>query len=356
MNARDDIYRANEEALEYWASGANGHAATSYLRRRGIDVASLPEPYRVGYARPGWTNLVNHIDPAQRTAALAAGIIVHTKDGRLIDRFRDRVIFPIREPAGPIAGFIGRSLSTGSDTPKYLNTAASETFNKSSLLYGLHEADRAGGFRPILVEGPLDALALAATCRVTRTRDLLPIATSGTALTAQHAEQVAGWCHQHRVNPVIAYDADPPGRAAAIRAGELLRDHGLHTHIATLPAGLDPAEHLAVAGDLAPFRARPAGTATLLATAVAEQIIDTWHQRANPEWPETKVHIAQEIGRHLNGNAAALLPDAAGAACTIAAARAGIHSDMLFNVVSACRPRTDIDVIHLDPALGVRRM
>jgi DNA primase catalytic core len=356
VDVRDDIYEANEEALEYWASGANGHAATSYLRRRGIDVASLPEPYRVGYARPTWTNLVNHLDPAQRAAALAAGIFVHTKDGRLIDRFRDRVIFPIREPDGRIAGFIGRSLSPGSDTPKYLNTAASETFNKSALFYGLHEADRASGFRPVLVEGPLDALALAATCHVTRARDLLPIATSGTALTDQHAAQIVTWCQRHNVNPIIAYDADSPGRAAAIRAGELLRDHGLHPHIATLPAGLDPAEHLAAAGDLTPFRARPAGTATPLAAAFAEQIIDTWHQRANPDWPETKVHIAQEIGRHLNGYAAALLPDAAGAACTVAAGRAGIHSEMLFNVVLACRPRTDIDLINIDPAWGVRRV
>ena len=50
-----------QEALEFWASGANGHAAISYLRRRGINLASLPEPYRVGYARPGWTSLVDHL-------------------------------------------------------------------------------------------------------------------------------------------------------------------------------------------------------------------------------------------------------------------------------------------------------
>jgi DNA primase len=265
-------------------------------------------------------------------------------------------MFPIREPDGNIAGFIGRSLSTGPDTPKYLNTAASDSFNKSVLFYGLHEADRAGGFHPILVEGPLDALAIADTAHRGGSRDLLPIATSGTALTAQHAAQIASWCRAHRVNPVIAYDADPPGRAAAIHAGELLRGHGLHPHIATLPIGLDPAEHLAVARDLAPFRARPAGTAVPLAAAVAEQIIDEHHGRLNPEWVETKLHIAQEIGRHLNDYPGALLPEAAGAACTIAAIRAGIHLETLFGVVSACRPRTDIDVIDIDPLIGVRTM
>ncbi len=335
---RDDIYRANEEALDYWASGANHHAATSYLRRRGIDVAALPERYRVGYARPGWTNLVHHIDPAQRVAALAAGLIVHTKDGRLIDRFRDRVMFPVREPDGNIAGFIGRSLATGPDTPKYLNTAASEAFNKSTLFYGLHEADMAGGFRPVLVEGPLDALALAATCSLTRARDLLPVATSGTALTTHHAEQLAAWCHQHSADPVIAYDADPIGHAASIRAGELLRGHELHPHIATLPAGLDPAEHLAVAGDLAPFRARPVGTAIPLAAAIAEQIIDQHHQRADPGWPETKIQIISSLGRYVRTYPEAERQTVAGIACSIAVSKADIHPDTLLARASDLLP------------------
>ena len=134
-------------------------------------------------------------------------------------------MFPIREPDGPIAGFIGRSMSTDPTAPKYLNTAASPTFTKSRLFYGLHEAAQAGGRHPVLVEGPLDALALAATADG---HDLLPIATSGTALTTQHATQLAAWCRHHNVEPVIAYDPDPAGCAAALRAGELLRDHGLN--------------------------------------------------------------------------------------------------------------------------------
>lgn len=261
-------------------------------------------------------------------------------------------MFPIREPDGAIAGFIGRSMSTDPTAPKYLNTAASPTFNKSSLFYGLHEAAQAGGRHPVLVEGPLDAVALAAADG----HDLLPIATSGTALTTQHATQLAAWCRHHNVEPVIAYDPDPAGCAAALRAGELLRDHGLNRHIAALPAGLDPADHLKASGKLCPYRAHPAGTAVPLAAAVTEQIITAHHGRSNPDWPETKVRIARDIGRHLTGYSDALFPRAAAAACTIATARAGIHPDRLLRTIATCRPRDDISVTAAAPVIAGRAL
>jgi DNA primase len=354
VTAREDIHRANEKALQYWTSGANGHAAVSYLRRRGINPAALPEAYRVGYARAGRTDLVHHIPPVERPAALAAGLIVTTPDGRLIDRFRHRVMFPIREPDGLIAGFIGRSMSTDPTAPKYLNTAASQTFTKSRLFYGLYEAAQAGGRYPVLVEGPLDTVALAATAEG---HDLLPIATGGAALTTQHATQLATWCRHHNVEPVIAYDPDSAGCAAALRAGELLcDDHGLNAYIAALPAGLDPADHLATCGDLTPYRARPTGTAIPLAAAVTEQIITAHHGRSNPDWPETKLRIAHDIGGHLAGYGEALFPRAAAGACSIATARAGIHPDTLLQAIAACRPRPDIDVTHGAPAIAGRAL
>jgi DNA primase catalytic core len=344
VSRRDDNYHANQQALQFWASGANGRAAASYLRRRGINVAALPDPYRIGYARPGWTSLVDHLAPSRQATALAAGLIVATNDGRLVDRFRDRVMFPIREPDGRIAGFIGRRLSTDPTAPKYLNTPATDTFTKAALFNGLREAGQAGGLRPVLVEGPLDALAIAATAHATRSRDLLPIATCSTALSPAHATQLAAWCRHHNVDPLIAYDPDPPGRAAALRAGELLRDHGLKAHIAAPNAGLDPADHLAITADLSPYRAHPAGTAIPLAAAVTELIITEHHGRSNPDWPETKLRIAHQISRHLTGYSDPLLPEAAGAACNIAARRAGIHPDTLLHAITARRPRIDVDV------------
>jgi DNA primase len=356
MSRQDDSYHANEEALKLWASGANGHSAISYLRQRGINVASLPDPYRIGYARPGWTSLLAHLDPAQQAAALSAGLITPTNSGRFIDRFRHRVMFPIREPDRRIAGFLGRSLSPDPTIPKYLSTAASDTYSKATLFYGFYEAQRSGGFRPVIVEGPLDALAITATAHRTANTDLLPIATCGTALTREHATQLAAWCRHHHVDPVIAYDADPPGRAAALRAGEVLRDHGLNPHIATLPAGLDPAEHLATTADLTPYRTGSAGTAIPLAAAVTEPIINQHHRRSNPEWPETKLHIARDISRHLHGYSQTLLPQAAGAACSIAARRAGIHPDTLLHAIAACPRRMDIDLIDGAPVSAGRAL
>jgi DNA primase len=354
VSGRDDIYRANQEALQFWVSGANRHAAASYLRRRGINPASLPDPYRVGYARPSWTNLVDHFDPTHHRSALAAGLIVHTADGRNVDRFRDRVMFPIREPDGHIAGFIGRRLTTDPQAPKYLNTPATDAFTKARLFYGLHEGNLAGGLQPVLVEGPLDALAIAATAHATGQRELLPIATSGTALTPAHATQIAAWCRHHSVGPVIAYDPDPAGHAAALRAGELLRDHGVAPYIATLPAGLDPADHLAITADLTPYRPQPAGTATPLVIAVTQAIITNNHQRSNPHWPEPRLRIARQISRHLHGYPDVEFPHAAGIACSIAAAHAGIHPDTLLQAITAHRARIDIDVTAHDADLAGR--
>jgi DNA primase len=113
VDDRDAIYQANQDALIHWTSGANRHAAGTYLWRRGIDLDALPQNYQVGYARPGWAHLAEHV--SNRAALLAAGLIVQTKNGRIIDRFRDRVMFPIRELDGRVAGYLGRSLSSSPD-------------------------------------------------------------------------------------------------------------------------------------------------------------------------------------------------------------------------------------------------
>jgi DNA primase len=328
VDRNNDIYRINQLALDHWASGAAGRAAQTYLHGRGLNVAALPAPYRIGYARPRWTNLVDHVAPSDLPAAEDAGLIVHLKDGRLIDRFRDRVMFPMRTWDGQICGFTGRAVHPSANTPKYLNTSTTVAFHKSELFYGLHEAAQAGGRQPILVEGPLDALAVAARIRDGH-RDLLPIATSGTALTQSHAQQLAAWCRAHNVDAVIAYDADSAGRTAAIKAGELLRAHGVHIHIAQLPDGHDPADHFGTTADLTPLLPRPAGGAVPLIAAVTEDVIRTCHRRGDPDWPETKLQIIRAISRHLQTYPHHQRAHAAGIAATVAITKAGVHPDLL---------------------------
>jgi DNA primase len=126
-------------------------------------------------------------------------------------------------------------------TPKYLNTAQNPIFYKGSLLYGLHEARNANSnaSQPVVVEGPLDVLAIAARNHP----GLLSVAASGTAFTDTHAHLVAAASTERQV--VLALDADPAGRFAAALVGERLRRAGLDVRVAMLPAGTDPADYLA---------------------------------------------------------------------------------------------------------------
>ncbi|HZC51173.1 MAG TPA: toprim domain-containing protein [Mycobacterium sp.] len=225
-------------------------AALSYLHQRGIDATTLPPEWLLGYVPPGWTRLVDklrHRFPDQ--ALLDAGVARLSSRGTLIDSFRNRVIFGIRDTDGAVAGFIGRDLSGHPGAPKYLNTHQHPLFDKGSLLYGLYEGMRDGHARqPVVVEGPLDVLAIAARQHTDAHAGLVPVAACGTSFTVSHARRAAAVAFAHQSPVVVAMDSDPAGRAAALSAGERLRAEGLEVRLATLPDGSDPAEHLAHAG------------------------------------------------------------------------------------------------------------
>lgn len=187
------------------------------------------------------------------------------------------------------------------------------------------------GRTPILVEGPIDALAIASFAFRRGDHDLLAVATCGTALTAPHAEFIANLCRHRQAQPVIAYDNDPAGQRATLAAGDLLRRAGLRPSVAVLPAGCDPADHLAIAADLAPFHARPAGGAVPLSAAAAHAVITDVHSRLDPEWVEARVQIARAIADHVRLYAPNERAAAAGAAFTVAATEAGVSADLLLS-------------------------
>ena len=153
--------------------------------------------------------------------------------------FRDRAMFPVRSVDGTVAGFIGRAPPGGE--PAYLNTATTELYHKGSLLFGLYEgsAALAAGARPVLVEGPLDAIAVSCAGRV-------GVAPCGTALTATQVELLGWACRSTGV--IVAFDADRAGRAAAVRAYPLLRTITDDLWTVSLPTGSDPAEVLRTQG------------------------------------------------------------------------------------------------------------
>ena len=132
----------------------------AYLRKRGIGAATMGE-WHIGYAPRGWTTLTGYLRRRghEDDAIQAAGLARISSRGTLIDHFRDRVMLPVHDEHGRLAGFIGRA-RPGADpsVPKYLNGPETSTYKKGDLLFGLHHArdHPARGATPVIVEGPFE--------------------------------------------------------------------------------------------------------------------------------------------------------------------------------------------------------
>lgn len=230
--------RAMEEMLELaagwyqeWPRAPEGGAARRYLEARAVGAESV-RAFGLGWA-PGGNRLLQRLERAglDPGPALAAGLLAEGEHG-LYDRFRERLIFPIRDERGRLAGFGGRLLGEGQ--PKYLNSPESEIFSKRRILYGLDRAApriRNRG-RAVLVEGYMDAL----TAQQAGFEET--VASLGTALTAEQAQILRRLAEE----VVICYDADAAGQEATLRGLELLRAAGLRLRVAELPEGKDPDE------------------------------------------------------------------------------------------------------------------
>jgi DNA primase len=296
MTDIDTLRAVTNSAAQSFTERARHLAALSYLRQRGILGTNLSSAWVLGYAPPGWTRLVDKLRGRfPEDALIDAGVARRSSRGTLIDTFRDRIIFGIRDPDGRLAGFIGRDLAGTEGAPKYLNTLQSPIFDKSRLLYGLHEGTQSdcGTRQPVAVEGPLDVLAI--TDRAGGAGDLLPVAACGTAFTTDHVRQVADAAFAGESPVVVAMDADNAGRRAAMVVGEQLRRTGLDVRIALLPDGTDPCEYLGNAvGDVDAFRYDHA--APLLTIHVEETIAA---QGDRMQWIEGRLAAARSISRYL---------------------------------------------------------
>lgn len=269
----EDLLAIHEAATDFFAAQLPGSWVPDYLVRRGLDAAIQPAaPWSVGYAPAKWTGLTDHLRRAGYDDATleASGLALRSSRGNLIDRFRDRAMLPIRHPEGAVIAFIGRAHPEGGDAvPRYLNSPETTLYHKSDVLYGLAEG-RAGlvaGARPVLVEGPLDAIAVT---EGTGGR-CVGLAPCGTALTTNQVEALGDTAPMARTGLVVAFDGDPSGRAATLRAYDILRGPATHALTANVADGQDPAGILAREGPAAltetlvdPQRLRP----------VAEVVID----------------------------------------------------------------------------------
>jgi DNA primase catalytic core len=246
--SRDRMIKINQMALSYFRSQFPSSWGHQYLADRFGQDLTNDVRFRPGQAPAGWTGLINHLRSRGVTSdeMTAAGVASVTRTGRLIDRFRDRVMFPIIHN-GEILGFVGRRHPDRTDTdrggPKYLNTADTPLFHKGAQLFGANEVDLAAGGVPVIVEGPMDAIAvtLAGGGRY------IGVAPLGTSLTDAQASHLAAIGK----NPIVATDADIAGRVAAERDFWILTAYRLDPRYALLPDGSDPAGLLALHGPAA---------------------------------------------------------------------------------------------------------
>lgn len=222
----DDASAAFHQALEW-----TPNAAEEYLRQRGVGKDIITK-YGFGYAPESWDYILRRLGQKHGEKRLEqAGLIMPRKEKTgFYDRFRNRLIIPIHSDTGALVGFGGRSLDGGE--PKYLNSPESDLFNKSRLLYNLHRSKDAMRRydRAILVEGYFDAIAIdhAGVPGV--------IASMGTSLTAGQASLMRRFTR----NVVIAYDGDPAGRNATLRAAQVLLAAGLNVSALDLQGEKDP--------------------------------------------------------------------------------------------------------------------
>jgi DNA primase len=210
--------------------------AKDYLKSRGLTGKTVKQ-FQVGYAPNGWDLLQKHLNNVSQQQLLATGLLVQNDQQKIYDRFRDRVMFPIRDRQGRVIGFGGRVM--GNETPKYLNSPETAIFHKGSELYGLYEALDANQHLDeiIVVEGYMDVIALAQH-EVTNA-----VATLGTATTSKNAERL----FRETDTVIFCFDGDNAGKTAAWRALEnilpILQD-GFNARFAFLPNDEDPDSYI----------------------------------------------------------------------------------------------------------------
>lgn len=218
----------------YQAQLKNNQNAISYLKQRGL-TGTIAKQFGLGFAPSGWDTLIKHFhhQPELRQHLKKLGLVIQKEDGNFYDRFRDRIMFPIKDRRGRIIGFGGRALGDG--TPKYLNSPETVLFHKGKELYGLYEARKATRQlnNLIIVEGYMDLIAMFQHGFTN------VVATLGTATTTEHLQLL----FRTTSEIIFCFDGDRAGKAAAWRALEtalpLLQDD-VQLNFMFLPDGEDP--------------------------------------------------------------------------------------------------------------------
>jgi len=233
---RERLLELNREAARWFYANLSTPAAApaaEYLRRRALSPRTVKN-FGLGFAPDEWDGLIRAMTGKGFTKAelLEAGLVVKNQNGRVYDRFRNRVMFPIIDIRGEVIGFGGRVMDDS--TPKYLNSPDTPVFNKSRNLFALNIAKKSRQGRIILTEGYMDTISLHQAgfdCAV---------ASLGTSLTQEHAQLLSRYTKE----AVIAYDGDEAGVAAAQRAITILEKTGMKVKVLRVQGAKDPDEFI----------------------------------------------------------------------------------------------------------------
>ncbi len=320
---RQVLVDATDKAVEFYCdrlkSGSDAGSARSYLRSRGYE-SDVVERFKIGFSPENGDALIGHLKRAKvpEEVAVTAGLAIRARSGRVFDRFRGRVMFPIFDVRGDAVGFGARVLD--GDGPKYLNSPETPIYHKSRLLYGLDwaKSDIVRQGAAVVVEGYTDVIALHLAGKP------LAVATCGTALGEEHLDLLRRFTER----VILMFDSDEAGAGASVRGFERSVPGDLDLRVAELPEGKDPADVVA-GGDVA-----------AITKAIDESI------------PLLQFRIERELsGFDLSE------PEARGRAVRAAAEFVGQHPDSVtrheYAVFVARRTGVDLDVV--TEAMGGRR-
>lgn len=268
------LYELLNQAAVFYQQALKAHPhrqlAVTYLKKRGLSGA-IARDFALGFAPPGWDNLAQALGQteAQQQLMLETGLLVEKDEQthRRYDRFRERIIFPIRDNRGRVIAFGGRVL--GDERPKYLNSPESPVFHKGQALYGIYEVQKFNRHLDelIVVEGYMDVIALA------QQGIRNAVAVLGTATTTEHIRQL------FRLTPhlLFCFDGDIAGRKAAWRALEACLNHLEDNRLVRflfLPEGDDPDSLIRREGSEA-FKLRTQQQAQTLAEYCFQHLAET---------------------------------------------------------------------------------
>jgi DNA primase len=242
QNARESLYIVSQFAANYfeeqmWNSQEGKTIGLSYFKERGFREDILKK-FNLGYSPDVWDALTQDAVKNKHAEEYLekTGLAIRNDKGKLYDRFRGRVMFPIHNFTGRVIGFGGRTLKTDKNVPKYVNSPESDIYHKSNVLYGLFHAKKAIRDQDncYLVEGYADVLS------VHQANIENVVASSGTSLTIEQIRLIGRFTQ----NVTILYDGDAAGIKASLRGLDMILEEGLNVKVVSFPAGDDPDSYM----------------------------------------------------------------------------------------------------------------